>query len=182
MSQADAREANQALLHKSDHQPPNYYYSIPRRQRQGGLLLHMTCHTKANQKSQNCPELTLVVCSSHSPAQPILRQLILVWRVKSRESTWESSQQQGDTEARCSSSASGSLGCGCDVKSRWMCRQGGGGAAQQMGTSQTKIPLMQIAPDDNLKKKKKMKKEKKNYTERGRENWRKHLMCEQYSL
>lgn len=56
------------------------------------------------------------------------------------------------------SSAGGSLAAaprGCDVKSRWLCRQGGGGAAQQMGTSQTKIPLMQIAPDDNLKKKKK---------------------------
>lgn len=51
-----------------------------------------------------------------------------------------------------------------------MCRQGGGGAAQQMGTSQTKIPLMQIAPDDNLKKKKKMKKEKKKlHRERERE-------------
>lgn len=41
-----------------------------------------------------------------------------------------------------------------------------------------RFPLMQIAPDDNLKKKKKI-------TQRERERERtgeKHLMCEQYSL
>lgn len=67
------------------------------------------------------------------------------------------------------SSAGGSLAAaprGCDVKSRWLCRQGGGGAAQQMGTSQTKIPLMQIAPDDNLKKKKKKRLQRERERER----------------
>lgn len=163
VSQADASEANQTLLHKSDHQPHNYYYSIPRRQRQGDFSF--TWHVTQRQIKKI---VTLVVCTSHSPAQAILSQLIPVWRAEGRrESTWESFQRAGwrpgkvVTEVPVAPWAVMSKADGCVVR-------GEVGLHSRWALHRQRFPLMQIAPDDNLKKKKKI-----TQRERERENWRK---------
>lgn len=143
----------------------------------------MTCHTKANQKSQSLLKTARGSGRLHlplgSPDHPEPAHPCLEGKSHGKHlgilSDSRVTRGQGVTQVPVAPGlqplvAVMSKADGCVVR-------GEVGLHSRWALHRQRFPLMQIAPDDNLKKKKKIL-----HRERERENWRKHLMCEQYSL